>query len=61
MGRVLRTAENTGGCGPLNHRGQPDKSADSGPVALADWSLELLWSRNTSVVGITSDVGHGTR
>ena len=59
MSRKLRTAENTGGCGPPNHRGQLDTSADPDPVASADWSLELFWSRNTSDVGITLDVGHG--
>ena len=29
----------TRGCGSLDHRGQPDTSADANPVTLASWSL----------------------
>ena len=41
MGRILRTAEKTRRCGPLNHRGQPDTVADQDPFALAGGSLEF--------------------
>ena len=34
---------------------QPGTGADPNPVALADWSLEFLWSGNATDVGITRD------
>ena len=33
--------------------------ADPDPVALADWNLEFLRSRNAADVGITRDAGVG--
>ena len=36
-------------------RGQLGTGADPNPVALADWSLEFLWSRNAADVCITRD------
>ena len=49
---------NTGGCSSPDCRGQPDTGADPDPVALADWNLEFLWSRNAGDVGITRDLGY---
>ena len=53
------TATNTGGCISPDFRGQPGTGADPDPVALADWSLEFLWSRNAADVGITRDARDG--
>ena len=53
------TATNTGGCSSPDCRGQADTGADPDPVALADWNLEFLWSRNAADVGITRDAGDG--
>ena len=39
--------------------GQPGTGADPDPLALADWSLEFLWSRNAADVGITRDACDG--
>ena len=50
---ILHTATNTGGRSSPDCRGQPGTGADPNPVALADWSLEFLWSRNAADVGIT--------
>ena len=56
---ILYIATKTGGCNSPDCRGQPDTGADPDPVALADWNLEFLWSRNAADVGITRDAGDG--
>ena len=59
MGGILYTATDTGRCGSPDCRGEPRTGADQDPVALADWSLEFLWSRNDADVGITRDARDG--
>ena len=46
-------------CSSPDCRGQPGTGADPDPVALADWSLEFLWSPNAADVGISRDARHG--